>query len=538
MKMVKSLLLGSAAALVASAGAQAADLPVKAKPVEYVKVCSVYGAGFYYVPGTDTCIKVGGFVRAEYGFNAQGSHTPYLNGAFARDNRQDTFYYNTRSRGVLSFDARSQTSYGTLRAYMRAGWEFNSNTVGYGIAGAGAVGSVLTGGGAVVQDTTYRGLTYYDRAFIQFAGMTVGKTQSFFDFYANALNFTTSVVGGSDTGHGINLLAYTAQFGGGFSGTLSLEDNTHRRTGLWDSSTDTLGVGAIPGAGVPVYGNYAAQRYPDIVGNLRVDQPWGSAQIMAALHDASGSCFGTFCNPGGVSTNAGNATGWAVGGGLMFNLPWAQGDQLWLQGTFARGAASYLGFNKFVANDVFAMYSNGGATTIAGGLGGVGIGSVGLAWGFDGIFQTGTGVALTEGWQFNAAAQHFWTPSLRTSVFGGVSSLRFPGAATTRFCTGAGAITGAPGAPLAAGGPGGATPAFLGGVCNPNFSVVQVGTRTIWSPVANLDIGVEVLYTRLDQNFVGNWLLGASGPRAAGVYTARDQDTWSGLLRFQRNFWP
>ncbi len=58
MKMVKSLLLGSAAGLAAIAGAQAADLPVKAKPVEYVKICSLYGAGFYYIPGTDTCIRI------------------------------------------------------------------------------------------------------------------------------------------------------------------------------------------------------------------------------------------------------------------------------------------------------------------------------------------------------------------------------------------------------------------------------------------------------------------------------------------------
>jgi len=65
MKMVKSLLLGSAAGLVAVAGAQAADLPVKAKPVEYVKVCSLYGAGFFYIPGTDTCIKLGGAVRVQ-----------------------------------------------------------------------------------------------------------------------------------------------------------------------------------------------------------------------------------------------------------------------------------------------------------------------------------------------------------------------------------------------------------------------------------------------------------------------------------------
>ena len=69
MNMIKSLVLGSAAGLIALSGAQAADLPVKAKAVEYVKICSLYGAGFYYIPGTDTCIKLGGYVRVDTTFN-------------------------------------------------------------------------------------------------------------------------------------------------------------------------------------------------------------------------------------------------------------------------------------------------------------------------------------------------------------------------------------------------------------------------------------------------------------------------------------
>ena len=73
MKMVKSLLLGSAAGLVAVSAGQAADLPVKAKPVEYVKVCSLYGAGFYYMPGTDICLKIGGYVRAETTYHSNGN---------------------------------------------------------------------------------------------------------------------------------------------------------------------------------------------------------------------------------------------------------------------------------------------------------------------------------------------------------------------------------------------------------------------------------------------------------------------------------
>jgi hypothetical protein len=48
MKLVKSPLLGSAAGLVAAAGAQAADLPTKkAAPVEYVRICAVHGPGFF-----------------------------------------------------------------------------------------------------------------------------------------------------------------------------------------------------------------------------------------------------------------------------------------------------------------------------------------------------------------------------------------------------------------------------------------------------------------------------------------------------------
>src|ERR1700760_543694 len=120
MKMVKSLVLGSAAALVAVGGAQAADLPVKAKAVEYVKVCSLYGAGFWYIPGTDTCIKVGVFTKFEYKYGNVGGGAPpgVANNANAGDNggrttRTDTSLNNTLTRGQVSFDLRTQTEYGT-----------------------------------------------------------------------------------------------------------------------------------------------------------------------------------------------------------------------------------------------------------------------------------------------------------------------------------------------------------------------------------------------------------------------------------------
>src|SRR5215475_8971178 len=97
MKMVKSLLLASAAGLAVTAGAQAADLPVKAKPVEYVKVCSLYGAGFFYLPGTETCLKIGGYASYEAVFGATASHVQRVNGDIGLHTRQQD-YFEQRGR--------------------------------------------------------------------------------------------------------------------------------------------------------------------------------------------------------------------------------------------------------------------------------------------------------------------------------------------------------------------------------------------------------------------------------------------------------
>ena len=70
MRLLKVSLLGSVAVTSAITGAQAADLPIKkAAPIEYVRVCSAYGAGFFYIPGTDTCLRVSGRARFEVGYN-------------------------------------------------------------------------------------------------------------------------------------------------------------------------------------------------------------------------------------------------------------------------------------------------------------------------------------------------------------------------------------------------------------------------------------------------------------------------------------
>src|SRR6185369_11643869 len=100
MKVVGSLILGSTAGLVVMSGAQAADLPVKAKAVEYVRICSLYGAGFFYIPGTDTCIKLGGYLRAEMALNTNSVYTGNSSGAGGANNRF-TNAYTWRSRQDL-----------------------------------------------------------------------------------------------------------------------------------------------------------------------------------------------------------------------------------------------------------------------------------------------------------------------------------------------------------------------------------------------------------------------------------------------------
>src|SRR6266576_3192020 len=124
MRKVRSLFVGTAAGLVAIGGAHAADMPVKAQPVQYVKICSLYGDGFYYIPGTDTCLKLGGYIRVQAETNMGGGGVVIgdsaggqaAQGIFTRDRTNDINY---RVRGVTSWDVRQQTEYGTLRTYIR-----------------------------------------------------------------------------------------------------------------------------------------------------------------------------------------------------------------------------------------------------------------------------------------------------------------------------------------------------------------------------------------------------------------------------------
>src|SRR6476646_8412527 len=125
MVMAKNSILGSAMAVLAISGAQAADLPVKATAVEYVKICSVYGAGFWFIPGTDTCIKVGGYLRADTTFNGGVHGQPAWNGDLGQQNRYRN-YFASRSRMALTIDTRTGTEYGVVRTFGQANIQFGT----------------------------------------------------------------------------------------------------------------------------------------------------------------------------------------------------------------------------------------------------------------------------------------------------------------------------------------------------------------------------------------------------------------------------
>src|SRR5829696_9398661 len=125
MSITRNLILGSAAALLAVGSAQAADLPVKAKAVEYVRICSLYGAGFFYIPGTDTCIKLGGYLRVDTTFNGGIYGGPAWSGDIGQGNRYRD-YFAARSRMSLLVDTRTATEYGVVRTYGQANFQFNN----------------------------------------------------------------------------------------------------------------------------------------------------------------------------------------------------------------------------------------------------------------------------------------------------------------------------------------------------------------------------------------------------------------------------
>jgi len=222
---IKSLLLGSAAALIAVSGARAADAVTVAEPepAEYVKICDVYGAGYFYIPGTETCLRVGGYIRYDIGVGEVNGHTdvPDRMG----DGVNDT--YHKLARFALKTWTGQETELGTLKTYTETRFNFKDGW-----------------------DDDAGSSFSLNFAWIQLGGLRVGKDetafQTFIGYAGNVIDDDIVVDGPYDT----NVIQYYFDAGNGFSAVVSLEDG---------SDVDTID-------------SYV----PHVVGGLKWTQGWGA----------------------------------------------------------------------------------------------------------------------------------------------------------------------------------------------------------------------------------------------------------------------
>ncbi|MFZ2156669.1 MAG: porin [Bradyrhizobium sp.] len=505
MKLIKSLILGSAAGVLAMSGAQAADLPAKAKAVEYVKICSLYGAGYSYIPGTDTCIKLGGYARIDTTFNGGVYDQPYYAGDGGQRNRYIDRYFS-RSRMALTVDTRTATEYGLVRTFAQGDFQFNN------VAGT-TNPAVLTAAGtnSNLLSTPGGGYVAVEMVFLQFAGFTFGKSASAYatPWHGYPGNNTSFLLGGNDSSTGVNNIQYTAQFGNGVSSTFGLQDPTvFNRTTLANLTTVNAFAAGSQG--------YAGTYSPDVAGNIRVDQAWGLFQLSGAAHEVR-AAYNGISGTAGIEPLGHPETKW--GGSVMAalqikNLPTGAGDDIKFDASWSKGDTKQV-ISTSGASPSFLMY---GDTGRAGAYQSIGFGATTDAT-FLPIAAGGDGtIHLTEAWGVRGAFNHNWNPYWSTSVFGSYTSVRYDDVPKANICARIGLVL---------------TP---GSTCNPDFNTSQLGAITRWTPVKNLTFSAEVQWFHLDQKFSGAATFAANGPKPAAVYEFKDQDTVSLNVRAQRNF--
>jgi hypothetical protein len=562
-----------------------------------VRICSLYGAGFFYIPGTDTCIKIGGYLRADLNINAGNSDAPFWSGDPGVHDRFQN-QYNDYARMALTIDTRTATEYGVVRTFGQGDFTFATEGAGNstGVQSSLASGNIE---GLGFNNTPGGGYTVVEFLFIQFAGFTFGKSASAFNtpWHGFPGNNTAFLVGGYDTVTGVNNIQYTAQFGNGVSATIGIDDSSasaYNRTNIFNATLQPpIGTTTINNAAVifapttsaqgtcnlGLYGgassfcsvmgtSYGGTVAPDIVGNVKVDQAWGMFQLSAAAHDnfpgywttANTLNASTFIGGSNMSTQASfghpsSKWGGAVSAALQIkNLPTGPGDDIKLEGTVSSGASKYVLGTAAQLGSSFYMLSScstcvpANASAAAGVIGGkLSIGAItdSVYGGFGTPLQAG--LQLTQGWGFRGAFNHNWDPFWSTSLFGGIAALRYNDTAKNLWCA---AFAGATpfGTPLVAGTAISGTP-VTGGIagiavgsgyhCDPGFTMSQVGVVTRWTPVKNLTFSGEVLYSYLKTNMSGTvqgTLSSAFPIPAGGTYQFGNNGTVGVNLRVQRNF--
>ena len=483
MNILRGAILGVTSAVSMVAAAQAADLPSrKSAPVEYVKICDVYGRGFYYIPGTNTCLKVGGRVRFELAYRPSSNVWVHDRSGGANVNStafpglkmlpgamSDTVGW--RARAYVNMDARTQTAWGTVQTVISIALRSRSGL--FGGSGNGPAGQITA------SPQVYA-------AYIRFAGFTVGRARGNFYFMPSEM-YEPHYYASSSTGE--VQFAYTASFGNGFSATIALEDRTDFGYDQRASRINFAGGGTTPdGAIFPA-------RDVAVIGNLRVDQAWGAAQLMAA-YTPNSMLTSQAGNPN--PTIKVSKAGWAVGGGLMINLPMlAKGDRLYLMAAYADGAIDF----------THSRYPNGN-TSHGRLMGGMRVQYSNLV-----LYSPAANVvssASSKSFSIAAIFRHYWTPTLRSSFAVSYLDVKAPGVQSIQNWYTAGGIKG--------------TTAYA------------VGANLVWSPTRGFDIGLELAYRKVNNKLtaVGPVWGSAGAPNTIGV--KQNPDMFFGRIRVQRTF--
>jgi len=306
---IKSLLLGSAAALVAAPAAYAADVIVpEPEMVEYVRVCDMYGTGYFYIPGTETCLKVGGYARYQIG----GTHVSF-------DQLFDDNYgqIGSLARGYLSIDAKSETEYGTLTGSF-AFYATRSSDFPTSAYDLWDQAWVADGDGS--QGTSFT----LDYAYIELAGLRAG-------YFAHWLD--DGIAGETDSVPGLSSkftsVRYTADMGNFMAG-VSIDEIDG--DGLWISKSHGWGPGGdSAGIEAGISGMVSADigaASIRLVGFYDIDAEAGGIEVNGSADVGPGSLaayylwnsdwneyVGTWFTPGDAQV-----VGWAAGVSYAFDV--------------------------------------------------------------------------------------------------------------------------------------------------------------------------------------------------------------------------
>jgi hypothetical protein len=505
--MMKQMILGSAAALLAASTAQAADLPVKAKAVEYVKICSLYGAGFYYIPGTDTCIKIGGAIRFDTTFNGGPYDAPFWQGGAGGNNLWTKDYFLTRERINMTTDTRTATEYGVVRTYANMQFDFTQN-----------------------RESIAGGFTEVDYAFIQFAGFTFGKAVSQFDpqWALTKPYISSGFLAGSNNTTGIPQIAYTAR--SATACRARSRSRTRRPIAMPASTTPrpsssrrARGRSPVPST-APIRTRSSAT--PTAATTFLMSSAtfasirWGTLHFAAAMHTSPRLLRGKRILRASLTMS----TAFAVSGAVEFkNLPTGAGDSLKIEASYAKGAAKY-------------AFTGGTLETSGGGRFAKFDGNtVGFGYVLDGVYSPGTAqIQQSDAWEVSAFYEHYWNPAWRTSLFGNYSHISYGDAGNAMLAAAFSPAGGRLGTSSSSN-PGSTAGSITGTTNNFDFGIAQVGTRTAWTPVKNLTLSAEFTYSRLDQNLDGTYTGTATG-KPNQAYQIKDQNLYNGSVQILRSF--